>query len=59
LVECILAHGEGRKSDRASSDRENCGKKDPLSESVDHTLGDMDRFLNSTQVGHEGWSIPP
>jgi len=28
-----------RKSDRALRDRENCGKKDPLSESVDHTLG--------------------
>jgi hypothetical protein len=34
-----------QKSDRALRDRENYGKKDPLSESVDHTLGDRDRDL--------------
>jgi len=56
----IGKQGMDRKSDRALRDRENCGKKDPLSESVDHTLGDRDRdppdYFESRQVLKE-WSL--
>lgn len=54
----IGKQGMDRKSDRALRDRENCGKKDPLSESVDHTLGDRDPpdYFESRQVLKE-WSL--
>jgi len=43
-----------RKSDRALRDRDSSGKKESLSESADHTLGDRGRgtpdYLESIQV---------
>ncbi|GMP29862.1 hypothetical protein CsSME_00004792 [Camellia sinensis var. sinensis] len=50
----IGKQGMDRKSDRALRDRDSSGKKESLSESVDHTLGDRDRgtpdYLESIQV---------
>lgn len=50
----------GSLSDRALRDRDSSGKKDSLSESVDHTLGDRDRdtpdYFESGQVLKE-WSL--
>lgn len=54
----IGKQGMDRKSDRALRDRDSSGKKDSLSESVDHTLGDRDRpdYFESRQVLKE-WSL--